>query len=85
MMDEKTLTAVSTSLVLFQIQINALLLLVDRQTGNGTIREDFQRSVTEGVQAVGMETMEGIKNRICEGSFSRISKRWAWMTTPESC
>ena len=66
-MDEKTLTAVSTSLALFQIQINALLLLVDRQTANGTIREDFQRLVNEGVQAVGMETMEGIKNRIRDG------------------
>jgi hypothetical protein len=66
-MDEKTLTAVATSLALFQIQINALLLLLDRQTQSGTIREDFQQLVSEGVETVGMETMEGIKNRIREG------------------
>ena len=31
-MDDKTLTAVSTSLALFQIQLNALVLLLERQT-----------------------------------------------------
>ena len=30
-MDDKTLTAVSTTLALFQIQVNALLLLLERQ------------------------------------------------------
>ena len=65
-MDEKTLTAVSTTLALFQMQLNALLLLLERQAPAAQIREDFQRLVNEGVQAVGMETMEGIKNRIRE-------------------
>jgi len=66
-MDSKTLTAVSTSLALMQIQINALLLLLGRQAAAPDIRDEFQRLVSEGVEAVGVETMEGIKNRICEG------------------
>ena len=66
-MDEKTLTAVSTTFALFQIQLDALLLLLERQGATAPIREDFQRLVNEGVQAVGMETMEGIKSRIREG------------------
>jgi hypothetical protein len=66
-MDDKTITAVSTSLALFQIQINALLLLLERQVPTVPIREEFQRLISEGVQAVGIETMEGIKTRIREG------------------
>ena len=66
-MDEKTLTAVSTSLALFQIQLNALLLLVERQTGDTSLRQDFERLVGEGVQAVGRDTMESIRDRIREG------------------
>ena len=67
-MDEKTLTAVSTSFALFQIQLNALLLLLlERQVGNTSIRQDFERLVSEGVQAVGMETMQSLRSRIREG------------------
>ena len=66
-MDEKTLTAVSTTLALMQIQVNALLLLLERQAPSESIREDFQRLISEGVQTVGVETMEGIKERIREG------------------
>ena len=66
-MDDKTITAVSTSLALMQIQVNALLLLLDQQHPSASIREHFQRLVREGVEAVGMETMEGIKSRIREG------------------
>ena len=65
-MDEKTITAVSTSLALMQIQVNALLLLIEQQTGL-SVKEDFQRLIKEGVQTVGLETMQGIKNRIYEG------------------
>jgi len=65
-MDE-TLTDVSTTLALFQIQLNALLGLLERQVGNTAIREDFERLVSEGVQAVGRETMDSIKTRIREG------------------
>jgi hypothetical protein len=64
-MDEKTLTAVSTSLALMQIQVNALLLLLERHTPGFPIKEEFQQLISEGVQTVG--TMEGIKSRIYEG------------------
>lgn len=66
-MDDKTITAVSTSLTLMQIQVNALLLLMERQTPDMPINQDFQRLISEGVQTVGIETMESIKNRIREG------------------
>lgn len=66
-MDDKTITAVSTSLALMQIQVNALLLLIERQAPGVPIKEDFQRLISEGVQTVGLETMEGIKSRIQEG------------------
>ena len=67
-MDDKTLTAVSTSLALMQIQVNALLLLLERHTPDAPIKEDnFQRLIGEGVATVGLETMQSIKNRIREG------------------
>ena len=66
-MDDKTLTAVSTSLALMQIQVNALLLLLERHTPDAAIKEDFQRLIREGVETVGLETMQSIKNRIREG------------------
>jgi len=66
-MDDKTLTALSTTLTLFQIQLNALMLLVERYVEAGTVREDFQRLVSEGVSQVGLETMKEIKHRIQEG------------------
>jgi hypothetical protein len=66
-MDDKTLTAVSTSLALMQIQVNALMLLLERHIPGAPIKEEFQQLISEGVQTVGLETMEGIKNRIYEG------------------
>jgi hypothetical protein len=66
-MDEKTITAVSTSLALMQIQVNALLLLLERHTPGVPIKEEFRQLISEGVQTVGLETMEGIKNRLYEG------------------
>ena len=66
-MDDKTITAVSTSLALMQIQVNALLLLLDQQHPTASIRDHFQRLISEGVHAVGIETMNGIKSRIQEG------------------
>jgi hypothetical protein len=66
-MDDKTITAVSTSLALMQIQVNALLLLLDQQYPTASIRDNYQRLVSEGVQAVGIDTMEGIKKHIREG------------------
>jgi hypothetical protein len=49
-----------------QIQVNALVLLLEQQFGV-SVKEDFQRLISEGVQAVGLETMQGIKSRIYEG------------------
>jgi hypothetical protein len=40
-MDEKTLTAVSTTLALFQIQLNALLLLFERQFPTAQMKEEL--------------------------------------------
>jgi hypothetical protein len=73
-MDEKTITAVSTSLALMQIQVNALLLLLERHTPGVPIKEEFQQLISEGVQTVGMETMEGIKSRIYEGIVQQEEK-----------
>jgi hypothetical protein len=50
-----------------QIQVNALLLLLDQQHPAALIRDHFHRLASEGVEAVGIETMEGIKIRIQEG------------------
>jgi hypothetical protein len=66
-MDDKTLTAVATSLALMQIQVNALMLLLERHTPGVPIKEEFQQLINEGVQTVGLETMQGIKSRIYEG------------------
>lgn len=43
---------------LFQFQLNALMLLLDRHVQAGTVRQDFQRLVNEGVESVGLETMK---------------------------
>jgi hypothetical protein len=73
-MDDKTLTAVATSLALMQIQVNALLLLLERQTPGASIKEDFQQLIREGVQTVGVETIEGIKSRLYEGILQQDQK-----------
>jgi hypothetical protein len=73
-MDEKTLTAVATSLALMQIQVNALLLLLERQTPHQPIKEQFQQLISEGVQTVGVETMQGIKSRLYEGILQQDQK-----------
>jgi hypothetical protein len=66
-MDDKTITALATSLALMQIQVNALMLLLERNTPGVPIKEEFQQLINEGVQTVGLETMEGIKKRLYEG------------------
>jgi hypothetical protein len=73
-MEEKTLTAVATSLALMQIQVNALLLLLERQTPDQPIKEQFQQLISEGVQTVGVETMQGIKSRLYEGILQQEDK-----------
>ena len=66
-MDDKTLTAVATSLALMQIQVNALMLLLERHTPGVPIKEEFQQLISEGVETVGLETMQGLRDRLHEG------------------
>ena len=57
-----------------QIQVNALLLLPKRHTPGSPSKEEFQQLISEGVQTVGLETMEGIKSRIYEGIVQQEEK-----------
>ena len=59
--DDKTLNALSTMRALFQIQLNALMLLVDLHVAAGTVRDGFQRLLSKGVANVGLETMKRLK------------------------
>ncbi|HET9845874.1 MAG TPA: hypothetical protein VFQ02_08975 [Nitrospira sp.] len=52
----------------------ALLLLLERHTLGVPIKEEFQQLISEGVQTVGLETMEGIKSRIYEGIVQQDEK-----------
>jgi hypothetical protein len=72
-MDDKTLTAVATSLALMQIQVNALMLLLERHTPGAPIKEEFQRLISKGVETVGLETIELIQRMSVAASTS--SKR----------
>ena len=74
-MDDKTLTAVATSLALMQIQVNALMLLLERHTPGVPIKEEVQQLISEGVQTVGLETIQGIKSRMYEGIIHRRRTR----------
>ena len=73
-MDDKTLTAVATTLALMQIQVNALMLLLERHTPGIPIKEEFQQLISEGVQTVGLETLQSIKSRIYEGIIQQEEK-----------
>jgi hypothetical protein len=55
-------------------QVNAVLLLPERHTPDVPIKEEFQQLISEGVQTVGLETMEGIKSRIYEGIVQQEEK-----------
>ena len=68
------LTAVATSLALVQIQVNALMLLLERHTPGVPIKEEFQQLISEGVQTVGLETIQGIKSRMHEGIIQQEEK-----------
>lgn len=65
-MDDKTATAVATTFALFQIQLNALLLLLQQQHPAVPIREEYQRLTNEGVQEAGLETMKALKKQLLE-------------------
>jgi hypothetical protein len=71
-MDDKALTAVATSLALKQIQVNALMLLLERYSPGVRIREEFQQLISEW--AVALETMQGIKSRIYLGIIQQEEK-----------
>ena len=71
-MDDKALTAVATSLALKQIQVNALMLLLERYSPGVRIREEFQQLISEW--AVALETMQGIKSRIYDGIIQQEEK-----------
>jgi hypothetical protein len=61
-MDDKALTAVATSLALMQIQVNALMLLLERHIPDVPIKGEFQELISEGVQTVGIETMGELRS-----------------------
>ncbi len=65
-MDDKTVTALATTFAVFEIQLNALLLLVQQQHPAVPIREAYQRLTNEGVQEVGWETMNSLKKQLLE-------------------
>jgi hypothetical protein len=54
-----------------QIQVNALILLLERHTPSAPIKEEFPQLIGEGVQTVGLET---IKERIYEGIIQQEEK-----------
>jgi hypothetical protein len=57
-----------------QIQVDALMLLLERHTTGVPIKEEFQQLISEGVQTVGFETMQGIKSRMYEGIVQQEEK-----------
>lgn len=65
-MDDKTVTALATTFTVFEIQLNALLLLVQQQHPAVPIREHYQRLTSEGVQEVGWETMNSLKKQLLD-------------------
>jgi hypothetical protein len=58
-----------------QIQVNALMLLLERHIPDVPIKGEFQELISEGVQTVGIETMGGIKKRIYEGIVQQETRR----------
>jgi hypothetical protein len=52
----------------------ALQLAGERHAPGVPIKEEFQQLISEGVQTVGLETMEGIKSRIYEGIVQQDEK-----------
>jgi hypothetical protein len=63
-MDDKTLNALSASLTLLQIQLNAVLSLLQAQHPTVPMRDLYRRTVEEGVERVGPQTMQQIRDRL---------------------
>jgi hypothetical protein len=66
-MDDKTLTSLSASLALLQIQINSLLVLIQAQQPTVPVRDLFCQTVDEGVELVGPQTMQQFRDRLRQG------------------
>jgi len=66
-MDTKSLNVVATELTLLQIQLNAVLLLLQAQDPTAPIREQFRRLVDEGVEVAGLEMMQRMEDRLRGG------------------
>ncbi len=63
-MDDKTLNALSASLTLLQIQLNAALSLLQAQHPTVPMRDLFRHTVEEGVKSLGPRTMQQIRDRL---------------------
>jgi hypothetical protein len=63
-MDDKTLNGLSASLTLLQIQLNAVLSLLQAQYPTVPMRDLFCRTVEEGVELVGPQTMQQFRDRL---------------------
>ena len=50
------------------------MLLLERHTPGIPIKVEFQQLISEGVQTVGLETMQSIKSRIYEGIIQQEEK-----------
>ena len=50
------------------------MLLFERHTPGVPIKEEFQQLISEGVETVGLETMQGIRNRLHEGILQQDDK-----------
>ena len=66
-MDQKTLDSISTQLSLVQLQIDALVLMIQEQHPTEPVREQFGQLVDERVKDGGLQTMQGFRERIREG------------------
>jgi len=63
-MDDKTLNALSASLALLQIQLNAVLSLLQAQHPTVPMRDLFCQTVEEGVELAGPQTMQQFRDRL---------------------
>jgi hypothetical protein len=63
-MDDKTLNALSASMTLLQIQLNAVLSLLQAQHPTVPMRDLFCRTVEEEVELFGPQTMQQFRDRL---------------------
>ena len=73
-MGDKTLIPVVTSLALMQLQSMPYCSYWSVRRLVPRLRKTSQQLIREGVQTVGVETMEGIKSRLYEGILQQDQK-----------